>query len=101
MSKIKKIIRNFLGIIFILIGIAGGFIPVFQGWVFVLLGFILIDFKKKEDVERWILNTLKKTGCGKKLAIFWEKIKHKNKDAISSKDGKISVIYKNINKMEK
>jgi len=35
---IKKIGRISLGILLLLIGVIGGFIPVLQGWVFVLLG---------------------------------------------------------------
>lgn len=100
MNSIKKIVRNILGILFISIGILGGLIPIFQGWIFVLLGFILIDFKKKHEIEEKILNILSKIECGKRLSIFWHKIKNKNKNLINSNE-KISVIYKNINKTEK
>lgn len=98
MYIITKIVRNIFGIIFILIGIIGGFIPIFQGWVFVLLGFILIDFKKKEEIEKSVLNAISKTKCGKKLTIFWLKIKNKNKDLINSKDKKVFSVYKKIKK---
>ncbi len=101
MNNIKKVIRNILGFIFILIGMIGGLIPIFQGWVFVLLGFILIDFKKKEEIEQKIINIISKTKCGKKFSIFWHKVKNRNKELIKNKEKKILNIYKNINKMEK
>lgn len=30
------------GLLFLLIGVIGGFVPVFQGWIFVLLGLTLL-----------------------------------------------------------
>ena len=50
---IKKIIRITLGVLCLLIGVIGGFIPVFQGWFFVLLGLILLS-KDVPFVRRWM-----------------------------------------------
>lgn len=31
-----------LGIIFIMVGVVGGFVPILQGWIFILLGVFLL-----------------------------------------------------------
>ena len=50
--KIKnKFIRIPLGILCILIGIIGGFIPIFQGWVFVVLGCTILFGEK--FIKKW------------------------------------------------
>jgi uncharacterized membrane protein YbaN (DUF454 family) len=41
---IKRILRIALGVISLLVGIAGGFIPIFQGWIFVLFGLYLLSY---------------------------------------------------------
>ena len=52
---IKKSLRIFLGIVLILIGIIGGFIPILQGWMFILAGCAVIgirpSFIKKKYIE--------------------------------------------------
>ncbi|HOV14812.1 MAG TPA: hypothetical protein PK771_11040, partial [Spirochaetota bacterium] len=74
-----------------------GFIPVFQGWIFVLLGFILLDFKKKEIYEEKVLAIMSKTKIGQKLVNLWKSIKEKNKNVIqNSNDTKIKNIYNDI-----
>ena len=95
----KKIIRNILGTIFLIIGVIGGFIPFLQGWIFVLIGYILLDFKKKHIFEEKILNLLSKTKIGNKLVILWRKVKKNNKEVIN-KDHKekIKIIYNDLNK---
>ncbi len=40
--KDKKVLKFMLGILFILIGVVGGFIPIIQGWIFVLIGSYLL-----------------------------------------------------------
>ena len=42
MNSLAKIIRVVLGIILILIGLVGGLIPIFQGWIFGLPGLMLL-----------------------------------------------------------
>ncbi len=98
MNSFKKIFRNIVAILCLLIGVIGGFIPIFQGWVFVLLGFILLDFKKKEHYEEKILSILSKTKIGSKLSNFWKRIKEKNRSVIDEGNKeKVKDIYKNIN----
>ena len=99
MYKIKKIIRNIIAIILFIIGVAGSLIPIFQGWVFVLAGFIVLDFKRKKEYEKKIINIISKTRAGKKLAIFWLKIKNNNKDIIELESNeKIRTIYHDIHR---
>jgi uncharacterized membrane protein YbaN (DUF454 family) len=95
----KKIIRNTIGIILIIFGCIGGFIPVLQGWIFVLAGYILLDFKKKNDYEEKILILISKTKIGRKLAILWKNIKNKNKKAIESDtDKRLHSVFHDIDK---
>jgi len=95
----KKILRNIIGTLFLSVGVVGGFIPILQGWVFVLTGFILIDFKKKKDVEQKILDILSKTRLGKKLADLWIRVKSKNKDVIENESTEnVRTIYHDIDK---
>ena len=42
MNPLAKIVRVVLGVILILIGIIGGLIPIFQGWIFGLPGLMLL-----------------------------------------------------------
>ncbi|MBU0461275.1 MAG: hypothetical protein KJ574_01675 [Nanoarchaeota archaeon] len=53
-AQIKKTIRKALGIICLAIGFIGFFIPILQGWFFILLGLALleIDFIKKK-LQEW------------------------------------------------
>jgi len=97
MKILKKIVRNIFAVICLILGVIGGFIPVFQGWIFVLLGFILLDFKKKENYEEKVLAILSKTEIGQKLVNLWKSIKEKNKNVIqNSNDTKIKNIYNDI-----
>ena len=95
MKRMRRFFRNTLAILCLIIGIAGGFIPILQGWVFVLLAFILADFSWKYKAEERILSFLDKSKAGRKLSGLWRKVKIKNADVINS-DGSISDIYKNI-----
>ena len=42
MSPISKIFRVVLGIILLIVGLIGGLIPIFQGWIFGLPGLMLL-----------------------------------------------------------
>ncbi|OGW13322.1 MAG: hypothetical protein A3G93_16260 [Nitrospinae bacterium RIFCSPLOWO2_12_FULL_45_22] len=44
----KKIIRNIIGTILILLGIVGLFLPILQGVLLIFLGITVLDFDKKE-----------------------------------------------------
>ena len=97
----KKIIRNTLGIILLIFGIIGGFLPIIQGWIFVLAGFILLDFKRKDEYEEKFLKLISRTKLGKKLADFWINIKNKNKAIINGdKNKKLNQILTDLEKKE-
>ncbi|OHD14874.1 MAG: hypothetical protein A2086_13225 [Spirochaetes bacterium GWD1_27_9] len=102
MKNLKKILRNIFGVICLIIGVIGGFIPFLQGWIFVLIGFLLLDFAKKEEWEAKVLKFLKKTKLGHKLATLWENIKHKHKKTIEEKDNSsIKDMYKQLKEEKK
>ena len=42
MNPITKTIRVIVGIVLILIGLIGGLIPIFQGWIFGIPGLMLL-----------------------------------------------------------
>ncbi len=97
----KKIIKNIVGITFLFMGIISGLIPVLQGWVFVLIGYVLLDFKKKELFEEKIMKFLSHFKIGKKLSDLWYKVKKRNEKVIAEdKDKGIKVIYKDIKKID-
>lgn len=45
------VVRITLGIVFLIIGVIGGFIPIFQGWIFILLAFLVL-FPKSKFTEK-------------------------------------------------
>lgn len=87
--------RNTLAILCLMIGILGGFIPILQGWVFVLLAFILADFGWKYKAEAKILAGLDRYRWGRKLSGLWRRVKTQNADVLHS-NGSVSDIYKSI-----
>ena len=62
MSPVTKTIRVIIGTIFIIIGLIGGLIPIFQGWVFGIPGLMLLGsvFPSIKKVTRKILSKAKK-----------------------------------------
>ena len=44
LEKIRKnkLLRIPLGTLFIILGMLGGFIPIFQGWIFLLIGILIL-----------------------------------------------------------
>ena len=97
--NVKKIFRNIVAVILLLIGVIGGFIPILQGWVFILTGFIVLDFKKKHEVERKIIKIFKRFKLTRGLVVLWEKVKKENIDVIEEEHNeKIRNIYHDIHK---
>ena len=45
------VFRIMLGIMFLILGVIGGFIPILQGWIFILLG-LLVLFPKAKFTEK-------------------------------------------------
>ena len=59
MKSILNILKVALGIILIIIGIVGGLIPIFQGWMFGIPGLMLLG-SVFPPVKRWTKNIVKK-----------------------------------------
>jgi len=62
LSPIAKIFRVTLGIILLIIGLLGGLIPIFQGWIFGLPGLMLLGsvFPSIKRMTSSIVNKAKK-----------------------------------------
>ena len=58
---IKDIIKISLGIILVLIGLIGGLIPIFQGWVFGIPGLIILS-QYFPPIKKIVNKLRKKTG---------------------------------------
>jgi uncharacterized membrane protein YbaN (DUF454 family) len=59
-SRTRVVVDWIVGLTLVLVGIIGGFIPILQGWVFVLAGLAVLS-----SHSRWaraILNSLKAAG---------------------------------------
>ena len=62
MSQISKIFRVALGIILLIVGLIGGLIPIFQGWIFGLPGLMLLGsvFPSIKRMTKKIVSKAKK-----------------------------------------
>ena len=62
MSPISKIFRVALGIILLIVGLIGGLIPIFQGWIFGLPGLMLLGsvFPSIKRMTKKIVSKAKK-----------------------------------------
>ena len=62
MSQISKIFRVVLGFILLVIGLIGGLIPIFQGWIFGLPGLMLLGsvFPSIKRMTKKIVSKAKK-----------------------------------------
>jgi len=49
-NSLKKLIKNIVGIILILVGIIGLFLPIIQGILLIVLGVAFLDFSKKDHL---------------------------------------------------
>jgi uncharacterized membrane protein YbaN (DUF454 family) len=50
-SRLKHPIRIGLGVLFLLLGIIGAFVPIMQGWIFIVLALVMF-FPSHPRVER-------------------------------------------------
>ena len=62
MSPISKIFRVVLGVILLIVGLIGGLIPIFQGWIFGLPGLMLLGsvFPSIKRMTKKIVSKAKK-----------------------------------------
>jgi len=51
-SHAVTILRNIAGVFLILLGIVSGFVPILQGWIFILVGISLLKFPGKDKLIR-------------------------------------------------
>ena len=67
-SLIRDTFRIALGVILIIIGLVGGLIPIFQGWVFGIPGLIILAdyFPPLKRILNW---AKKKSGFNKKNVV--------------------------------
>ncbi len=59
MKSILNILKVVIGIILIIIGLVGGLIPIFQGWMFGIPGLMLLG-SVFPPVKRWTKNIVNK-----------------------------------------
>ena len=52
--RIAHLARNVAGVLLIMLGVISGFLPILQGWVFIVLGLGLIDHPLKHRVHGWL-----------------------------------------------
>ena len=57
--RIVHVVRNVAGIVLILLGVISGFLPILQGWVFIVLGLGLIDHPLKHRAHGWLAHRSK------------------------------------------
>ena len=51
----KRLVRNGLGIVLLLLGVAGLVLPVLQGWLMILVALSLIDLPIKHRAHVWLM----------------------------------------------
>ena len=62
----KRLLRLVVGGLLILLGIIGGFIPILQGWVFIILGLSVIA-PESERARQWLAWAKSKVGSKQEL----------------------------------
>jgi len=65
--KIVDMFKIAVGFILILVGLVGGLIPIFQGWIFGMAGLLILSkyFKSAQIFLNWIKKKKKVTSDGK------------------------------------
>jgi len=59
MKPVINTIKTIVGIILVIIGLIGGLIPIFQGWMFGIPGLMLLG-SVFPSVKRWTQNIMEK-----------------------------------------
>ena len=71
-----KLLKRFVGVILVLFGILGLFLPIVPGTPFIIAGLLLIGVKA-ETIKRWIVSGLLLLGVRKKTISKWlKKMEH-------------------------
>ena len=54
MNRLVLGLRNVAGVLLIVLGLISGFLPILQGWVFIVLGLGLIQHPLKHRLHVWL-----------------------------------------------
>ena len=49
-----QVLRNIAGLLLILFGVISGFLPILQGWMFIVIGLSLIKHPLKHRAHQWL-----------------------------------------------
>ena len=82
--RIVHVARNVAGMLLILLGVISGFLPILQGWVFIMIGLGLIDHPLKHRAHEWLAH---RSRAYRAVAIQYLRVKrnlrwkvHQNRD---------------------
>lgn len=53
MRRVKQITFTFIGLIFLIIGVAGLILPFIQGWLFIIIGLVFISLESPQ-LDTWL-----------------------------------------------
>jgi uncharacterized membrane protein YbaN (DUF454 family) len=70
----KRIVRNGLGIVLLLLGIAGLVLPILQGWLMILVALSLIDLPIKHRAHVWLMRWRWYQKLAEKHEAAWAKL---------------------------
>lgn len=71
----KRLVRNGLGIVLLLLGIAGLVLPILQGWLMILVALSLIDLPIKHRAHVWLLRWRWYQKLAEKHEVAWAKLR--------------------------
>lgn len=71
----KRLVRNGLGIVLLLLGIAGLVLPILQGWLMILVALSLIDLPIKHRAHVWLLRWRWYQKVAEKHEAAWAKLR--------------------------
>jgi uncharacterized membrane protein YbaN (DUF454 family) len=54
-NPLVRVLRNIGGVLLVLLGVLGLFLPILQGILFLVLGLALIDVPQKQKAHRWLM----------------------------------------------
>jgi len=69
----KRLVRNGLGVVLLLLGIAGLVLPILQGWLMILVALSLIDLPIKHRAHVWLLRWKWYQAIAKRHDAAWDK----------------------------
>lgn len=70
----KRWLRNIAGLLLILLGIVSGFLPILQGWLFIVIGLGLIEHPLKKRLH---VRLKRRFVCYRRLALVYFRAKRR------------------------